>query len=1273
MVSTVNTAKLPVLLPRPHPHQPIRAIDADAFADLHLAHFTTDVPDSVLFPFLHGLEGDNYQQNSFFAASSGLNVGGNGAGARAEYGGGGRASNVVKVPRYRGLVWVACDEDGQERLLAQGQADDFSHPEDIDLEDADGDFDFGYDSVQSTSHQSHFQDASGDAMQVDHDAPAPHEHEQLSDYDAAHVSEDTVDATEDANEAPHMHPLALRKVNASPPISISTGAHPSHSSFSHPHGVRAASAPTSLESMSNANPQDHPRNPDARRLSTASSDSASSSSSSSRSTSASSSRYNFELGTSGSYSTTASSVEDKDALFDGETGNDSPTTPCTSPLTDICFDDCIPNAPAESANNARESGSEHAFPDVDASRLTITSSFKPDDLLTVDPMDRSPMFVDPRVPDGISLRNFGIQTPIYATLSDIVIYSPNSSDGGAGPSRSAFALAQNFKLAIEKKAAERKKRYEDAGVEVVWIRDGPLGEACGGIDKDLNFDDDTWEEKYLDADETDAGTPKQQSSNRPKAHLVAYNVYVLTDPLPVLARKAPWLLSRLPPPGALSPEDPLCSDDFDFLDRDRAFTSGGPLMGGVEVVSSGYGSASRSATSSATPSGALAPTTSNGSANPADLGASLINALPDEIMPAVDFAAREREEMRELTRSSPILGDVVYLGNANDVPLPAPRAPRVHTLSRKQMRDSDMADLDHKAMDDDSSSGDSDADSDDNDWDDGYEEDPFDSSDNPDGYDVCIECRDCAPIPNVEQLRQAEAHLSALDAAWNDRRKALSKAKGKDKVIEEEASPSPAGMPSSPSSMRTVTSPPGSPSSCRRSSVSPSSRRAARPPPSASNVVHLTFPASPPAFVYSIWALQPFLSFISSIVSPRQQPPSSRPKRVLLYSSDGYTESSVLALCVLMKECGLDLPGAYLELQVEKGRSFFVYQSDLGTLKRIESHLKKERENTRPFQPPYRVRSSQTPLSPSRPSISRNNSRDWTTWTSSNAQEESVRETGASHPYARSPRNSISYPASALEAGLPPMSESAPAATVPHRRPRAQTSPLLPPHIDHQTWFTDPRFDGSFPSRVLPFLYLGNLNHAQNAYMLHALGITHVVSVGECALVPPPNIATSDSSSGYHLVAGRGPGGHGSLWMEEREGRIKVLDIKGVCDDGIDSLQHQLGPVCDWMERAREEGGKILVHCRVGVSRSATVTIAYVMKHLAMSLVDAYLIVRSRRLNVLIQPNMRLLYNLCGWEVELARERAKGDTTVLRRELSRSVNWPFLAREVHRLNEKYLH
>jgi dual specificity MAP kinase phosphatase len=78
------------------------------------------------------------------------------------------------------------------------------------------------------------------------------------------------------------------------------------------------------------------------------------------------------------------------------------------------------------------------------------------------------------------------------------------------------------------------------------------------------------------------------------------------------------------------------------------------------------------------------------------------------------------------------------------------------------------------------------------------------------------------------------------------------------------------------------------------------------------------------------------------------------------------------------------------------------------------------------------------------------------------------------------------------------------------------------------------------------------------------------------------------------------------------------------------------------------------------------------MKHLNIPLVDAYLIVRSRRLSVLIQPNMRLLYNLCGWEVKLAKERAGEDEDRLREELARTLNWPYLAQEVHSLNEKYL-
>jgi len=535
-----------------------------------------------------------------------------------------------------------------------------------------------------------------------------------------------------------------------------------------------------------------------------------------------------------------------------------------------------------------------------------------------------------------------------------------------------------------------------------------------------------------------------------------------------------------------------------------------------------------------------------------------------------------------------------------------------------------------------------------------------------------------------------------------------------------------------------------------------------RPPPNANAIIHLPFPSSPPSTAAAVAALSPFVKFLERVVQPIQPPalppsqptgsplprrwssvssmistfptptyqslrsrasttPSSsftprlpkrtRPLKVLIYSSDGYTESSVPALCLLMAVRGLSLPEAYLELQVVKKRSFFVYQNDLGVLRRVEGRLTSEREQERA----RGLGSSSNRPAPlagmvrvgSIGSLGRQNG--WAKYSansssiyggSTSGSGSSVSNNGGySRPsYHSGGRNSISVTIPTAQSSDAPFSaypfgSEAKTSTLPppmmivpsqnhmvKSRPRASTSPWLPSLFeDHQSWFSDPRFDGSFPSRVLPFLYLGNLNHASNAYMLHALGITHVVSVGECALVPPHHDGDTTgvacyrpTSSGAQFIAGKGPGGQGSLWIEEREGRIKVLDIKGVCDDGIDTLEPQLEPICEWIEKARSEGGQVLVHCRVGVSRSATVTIAYVMKHLNLPLVDAYLIVRSRRLSVLIQPNMRLLYNLCGWEVKLARERA-GDDERLKHELARSLSWPYLAREVHSLNEKYLH
>jgi dual specificity MAP kinase phosphatase len=84
------------------------------------------------------------------------------------------------------------------------------------------------------------------------------------------------------------------------------------------------------------------------------------------------------------------------------------------------------------------------------------------------------------------------------------------------------------------------------------------------------------------------------------------------------------------------------------------------------------------------------------------------------------------------------------------------------------------------------------------------------------------------------------------------------------------------------------------------------------------------------------------------------------------------------------------------------------------------------------------------------------------------------------------------------------------------------STPMVAP-----AWFTHIAFDGSFPSRILPHMYLGNLQHANNPEMLRALGITRVLSIGEQV-----------------------------VWDHEKEtaAGMKLLHLDNVQDNGIDPL-----------------------------------------------------------------------------------------------------------------------
>lgn len=98
---------------------------------------------------------------------------------------------------------------------------------------------------------------------------------------------------------------------------------------------------------------------------------------------------------------------------------------------------------------------------------------------------------------------------------------------------------------------------------------------------------------------------------------------------------------------------------------------------------------------------------------------------------------------------------------------------------------------------------------------------------------------------------------------------------------------------------------------------------------------------------------------------------------------------------------------------------------------------------------------------------------------------------------------------------------------------------------DQPKWFAG--LDGSFPSRITDYMYLGNLTHANNPSLLKALGIAQILSVGETAMWPDGELEE---------------------WGEEN-----VCIVQGVQDNGIDPLTEEFERCLDFI------GTFLQLHC----------------------------------------------------------------------------------------------
>ncbi|XP_068158643.1 dual specificity protein phosphatase 13B isoform X1 [Drosophila tropicalis] len=157
---------------------------------------------------------------------------------------------------------------------------------------------------------------------------------------------------------------------------------------------------------------------------------------------------------------------------------------------------------------------------------------------------------------------------------------------------------------------------------------------------------------------------------------------------------------------------------------------------------------------------------------------------------------------------------------------------------------------------------------------------------------------------------------------------------------------------------------------------------------------------------------------------------------------------------------------------------------------------------------------------------------------------------------------------------------------------------------------------------VYPGIFIGDAAAAKSKTYLRMMGITHVLNAAEGC-----RYGQVDTGHSYYR----------DMPSVRRQHKVCVFRYMGfpMIDAPTTDISRYFYVAAKFIDSAISSGGKILVHCLVGMSRSATCVLAYLMICRKMSAVDAIRTVRMRRD---IRPNDGFLQQLADLDMELKRK-----------------------------------